>query len=246
MIKYCTNCGKELRGKVCQNCGAKENTVHKFCFWCGEPLDENAYVCIKCQEPISKKRNVLLTIFRWTLFLLFLICSMAAFTLSCISGGILFAIAAILLLPPIDKLIDTISHQIIRLRPIFYAGKVLCVLALALLGCVSFANAPSVPETYVVYKDLATSAAEVVFHEEVNLKNEESFVINDSEVTYKPYSNFDENEYYLVTVILDYSAQNGFGGMNRDLYTVKMVFDSSTGYYYRTTKDGKGTGTPIR
>ena len=74
---------------------------------------------------------------------------------------------------------------------------------------------------------------EVVFHEEVALRNESSFVINDSAVTYldEPYN--DNENLRLVTVVLDYSAQNGLGGYNRNNYRIELIFDTSTAKYYR-------------
>lgn len=69
-----------------------------------------------------------------------------------------------------------------------------------------------------------------IFHAEVTLKNEASFVLNDSKVTY--IDSYEGNDNLaLVTVVLDYSAQNGFDGMNRDTYTVKMIFRYSDGTY---------------
>ncbi len=86
---------------------------------------------------------------------------------------------------------------------------------------------------FEIYTDEATKAAEVIFHEEVALKNEASFVINDSDVTYltEPYNG--KENLRLVTVILDYSAQNGFGGNNREDYTVEILFNIENGLYYR-------------
>lgn len=74
----------------------------------------------------------------------------------------------------------------------------------------------------------AIAAAEVVFHEEVSLKNESSFVLNDATVTYYE----QEGNYIIVSVLLDYSAQNGFGGMNRDIYPVRLKFNVLDGRYY--------------
>ena len=44
-MKYCTNCGKENSKRMCINCGAKQNSIHKFCGWCGIELNQNA-LCV--------------------------------------------------------------------------------------------------------------------------------------------------------------------------------------------------------
>ena len=114
--------------------------------------------------------------------------------------------------------------------------KILRIVIVVLLLCIGFVlNDAEKPEEYVVYKDQATAAAEVVFHEEVQLKNEASYVLNDSDVTYQrtPYNDVEGSPYRLVWVKLDYSAQNGFGGLNREVYTVEMIFDTSSGAYFR-------------
>lgn len=53
-MKYCTNCGKENSKRRCINCGAKQNSIHKFCGWCGIELNQNAFVCPNCHERIKK------------------------------------------------------------------------------------------------------------------------------------------------------------------------------------------------
>ena len=86
---------------------------------------------------------------------------------------------------------------------------------------------------FEIYNEEATTAAEVVFHEEVALKNESSFVINGSEVTYSKEDYNGHENLRLVTVVIDYSAQNGFGGTNREEYTIKILFNMENGEYYR-------------
>lgn len=115
-MKYCTNCGKDISGKICSHCGVKQNKTHLFCAWCGTAINANA--------------------------------------------------------------------------------------------------------------------ALEVFHSEVALKNEASFVLNDSTVSIQKDCNGEE-EACPVTVYLDYSAQNGFGGMVRDTYKVELIFNHVTGKYSR-------------
>ena len=82
----------------------------------------------------------------------------------------------------------------------------------------------------------ATEEAEKVFHEKVQLKNEDSYVLNDSTVT----AFYTESGKIDVTVLLDYSAQNGFGGMNRNAYKVEFSFyDGEFHYQSATAISGK-------
>lgn len=77
----------------------------------------------------------------------------------------------------------------------------------------------------------ATEAATVVFHEQYTLKNMDSFVVNGSTVI-SGYE--DENGMIPVTVTIDYSAQNGFGGTNRDEKRIKIQYSTEDGFYYRS------------
>lgn len=72
-----------------------------------------------------------------------------------------------------------------------------------------------------------------VLFQVLHLKNEDSFVLNGSKVYSddEPYEGYDNLR--LVNVVLDYSAQNGFGGNNRKTYTVTMYFNTATNHYYR-------------
>ena len=58
------------------------------------------------------------------------------------------------------------------------------------------------------------------------LKNPSSYQRHDYTVTAKYDSDGDIN----VTVMIDYSAQNGFGGMNRELYFAEFTCSRSSGY----------------
>lgn len=82
----------------------------------------------------------------------------------------------------------------------------------------------------------ATEEAEKVFHEKVQLKNENSYVLNDSTVT----ASYTKTGKIEVSVLLDYSAQNGLGGMNRNTYRVEFSFyDGEFHYRSATPVSGK-------
>lgn len=69
-------------------------------------------------------------------------------------------------------------------------------------------------------KKKAVKEAERYFHETVKLKNEASYVLNDSTVS----AYYMESGMISVTVVLDYSAQNSFGGMVRNDYMIVMWY----------------------
>ena len=54
--------------------------------------------------------------------------------------------------------------------------------------------------------------------------------MNDTQVIIGDYNK--AGDYQYVTVYLDYSAQNGFGGYNRETQEIEMKFERSTGKYY--------------
>lgn len=66
----------------------------------------------------------------------------------------------------------------------------------------------------------ALKQAEEAFHRTVKLKNEQSYVLNDYRVT----ASYCDDGDISVIVLLDYSAQNGFGGMTRSIYKIEMVY----------------------
>ncbi len=85
----------------------------------------------------------------------------------------------------------------------------------------------------VIYKNEATDSAKAYFLDNVRLKNEASFTLNDSSVTYnKDMYDSDEYDYVDVNVELDYSAQNGFGGYNRKIAKMTGRFDKLDHSYY--------------
>ncbi len=231
-MKYCTNCGKEIAGKICQSCGVKNNSAHKYCLWCGSEVNENAVICTNCNERIkksgaSKFLGILSCIFAVLLFAL----GIGSAGDGAFVSTILYCLGGVALLPFIGGIIRNATFKKAGKRKAFKAVRILLVIVLFIGGLVTMAD--PAPKTYEIYKDEATAAAEVVFHEEVKLKNEASFVINESKVTYsnEPYKYHDDLR--LVTVVIDYSAQNSMGGMTRDTYTVQILFDVTDGNYYR-------------
>ena len=57
-----------------------------------------------------------------------------------------------------------------------------------------------------------------------NFKNPNSLQINNTDIG----NEFDDEEYYYYKIIVDYSAQNGFGGYNRDAFEVVVKVNKAT------------------
>ena len=234
-MKYCTNCGAENTEKICHSCGAKNNKTHKFCGYCGKEIKENAVICTECGRSIKPTvKEKIFNVLGWNFAVLFVFLSTASFGTSDYLSIALCLIAALLATPIAGKLFKKVikSKLATIIRIVLVIICFICIL--------EFGEDVS----FEVYQEEATAAAEVVFHEEVKLKNEASFVINDSKVTYetteyKEKVDYAEDTYKtypnirLVTVVIDYSAQNGFGGTTRDTYTTELLFSTETGKYYR-------------
>ena len=228
-MKYCRNCGKETTKKICPHCGNKAKEAQNYCGWCGNEVDKNAVECPQCHEKLKtgfilKIGSVLGVLVALFLFFFAIIYA----TDGAIGTTILFAVGGLLLLPLVGSIIKKLTFNKKAIRKILSVVRIFVVLGVVFGGFVMMPEAEPVKNE--VYKDQATEAALRVFHNEVSLKNEESFVLNDSIVTYDTPYEGNENLAY-VKVILDYSAQNGFGGMNRDTYTVELIFRYSDGSY---------------
>ena len=248
-MKYCTSCGEKSGHKICKSCGVKENKEHKYCGWCGAPLNENAAVCTNCGTKV--KPNILLNMI--SAFAGVVVLILAALFIYCLIAvdptdtynynqllitAIATTIAGVLCLPMVGNVIKGMLLKKQMLQKVIGILRLVLIVLLIAIGLKNFVRAFSGPSQ--IRSQAATEAAVVVFHEEVSLKNEDSFVLNDSQVysDNQPYEGYDNIR--LVKVVLDYSAQNGFGGNNRTTYTVTMYFNTSTGYYYRL--DGSRIG----
>ena len=231
-MAYCTNCGKESSKKICESCGVKRNATHKYCAFGGAELPEKAALCTNCKEPIKGEAII------WNIINILLSIPLMAVLLMAIGEGQpIFVIACLTLsfalcLPFIKSVIRNTTIGKKGLRKVLKLVRNLTIVVFFVVGM----NNLNVVETEItVYKDEATAAAEVVFHEEVNLKNESSYVLNGSDVQWQttPYKDVEGSRWRLVWVTLDYSAQNGFGGTNRETYKVEMLFDITDGTYHR-------------
>ena len=228
-MNYCGNCGQKTSKKICPHCGNNARKANRFCKWCGNEVDPNAVVCPNCHEKqkegFGAKLAKLLSV---ALAVIFVILAVAFIQEGGAVSAVCFVVAAILLLPAVKSAIKKATFGKKGVRTLLTFGRSVAIVV-AIIAAFSLLP-ESEPAANKVYKDVATEAALQVFHNEVNLKNESSFVLNDSKVTYV--DNYNDNpNLALVTVVLDYSAQNGFGGMNRDTYTVKLIYTYSSNSY---------------
>ena len=231
-MAYCTNCGKESSKKICESCGVKRNATHKHCAFCGAELPEKAALCANCKEPVKGEAII------WNIINILISIPLLAILILAIGEGqpifvIGYLLLSFLLCLPFTK--SVIRNATIGKKGLRKILKLLRNLAIVVFFVMGMNNLNVSEPEITVYKDEATAAAEVVFHEEVHLKNEASYVLNDSEVLWEttPYKDVEGSRWRLVWVTLDYSAQNGFGGTNRETYTVEMLFDITDGTYHR-------------
>lgn len=241
-MKYCTSCGAMSGRKICKACGVKENKEHKYCGWCGAPLNENAAVCTNCGMKVKPNRlfNVIGTIVGIFLLLIAALSSLSILAIGSIEMRIsayfiyisTLAFAGILCFPFADRQIKAVFLGKKFARQIAPLVRIVLVVVLVMVANKS-ATYAIVNQQYSVNSTIALEAAVTVFHEKVQLKNEDSFTLNDYKVVVddRPYKGQDNLHYIMVN--LDYSAQNGFGGNNRTDYIVEMYFDTTTNCYYR-------------
>ena len=53
---FCKNCGESLNENqaICLKCGVKVGDGNAYCANCGEPIDANAEFCLKCGVAVKK------------------------------------------------------------------------------------------------------------------------------------------------------------------------------------------------
>lgn len=236
---FCTNCGKPNKHNICLKCGVKNNTTHNYCYYCGNIITNKASICINCHEPI--RGNILVRVLAIISLCIFpiwlLIVAMGTENFLCTLFVLLSALPMLFVTFPIGQnLIRRISHKKRWTR--FWLFLLCFILSFTLAVTPLFmdiSNDNSIQSTQnntdKSLDDTAIVAAKVVLQSK--LKNPQSLTINNSEVQIT--GNDDGNIKYTVT--LDYSAQNSFGGFNRDTYTVSLTYNVTEGdFYWGNTK----------
>lgn len=69
-----------------------------------------------------------------------------------------------------------------------------------------------------------------------NLKNPQSLQVHSTKITV----DFEYDNYHFYNITIDYSAQNGFGGYNRDNYDVLVKVSKSTNIASKASLDEYG------
>lgn len=231
-MNYCRNCGKECHSKICPHCGTNARKGVRYCGWCGQEVDMFTVVCPNCHERlvagVASTLRCILGIIAAAFLFFVAVLALAFEGASGVAVALLLILMGVLLLPATKNLIrrKTFGQKGVRA----FLSIVRCILIFALFIGACFA----MPETRVTDHE-ATKAALSVFHEEVHLKDESSFELIDSIVTYEDNYEGDPTR-ALVTVDLDYTAKNGFGGTNREVYTVELIFDYEEDKYYYIDK----------
>ena len=252
-MTYCTNCGKETTKNICEHCGVKNNKVHNYCFWCGEKINENASICVNCKEHIKPNKvlkilGILLSLPCISIGVLF--CFIVLFNgIAYITAVFWFFTGAFLCikLPKIHQNFKIKTYEKLdytkttnRIIPVVCSVMLIAFTMFALLIPIRFINTvilkpePLVKPTESVEEKIgvdetnanAAKAATIILQQD--LKNPLSLQVHKSWVSYK-YALGDDN-YYDVT--LDYSAENGFGGMNRESITLEIRYDTTERMYY--------------
>ena len=216
-MKYCTSCGEKSRHKICRSCGVKENKEHKYCGWCGAPLNENAAVCTNCGMKVKPNRliNIIGTIIGIILLLFAAIISLNILRVGTVKiriaalfiSIIALVFAGVLCFPFAERQIKAVFLGNKLVRQIALLARIVAVVVLVMVANKS-ATYAIVNQQYSVNSTIALEAAVTVFHEKVQLKNEDSFTLNDYKVVVddRPYKGQDNLHYIMVN--LDYSAQN--------------------------------------
>lgn len=225
---YCTNCGEKIGfKKICKKCGHKMGKENNYCVYCGNKIDKDAEICLKCnQKKYKSKFNYV----RYILFTIFILISLFGFysylyerTFSNLIIVIGFFIIALNFLPLWKNIINVKFSNNKVLRKVLISIKTLLIPVIA----ISFIIYGSITAPYDWTAEDASNYA-VTTYFNTQLKNPDSLQIHNYSVTYS--KNKIDNK-ITVWVKYDYSAQNGFGGYNRDSITVTLLYDTENGVF---------------
>jgi len=252
---FCTNCGAEASKSICQKCGVKNNTYRNYCFWCGQELNVNASICTNCGEKVRQyaATRILSIVIVVLVFVPLLLVGLLGLIFEDYLLALSFIIpalvsgAVILLIPTFHKVIKKAKYKKESSRN---SGKIKATvwtflivtgsLVLSLCTMVWLVdlhvkadlprdNKESNSETATATDEQLIKIAKMLLQKE--LRNPASLVVNSAEVELSDVDT--ENTTLTYTVTLDYSAQNGFGGMNRETYVVLITYKPLEGTYYR-------------
>ena len=256
-LYYCTNCGTETESKVCKKCGLKNRKKYNYCYWCGSATSTDASICTHCGEKLPKyTKTKIFAIINVVLMAQVAFAGIIAFIgglatkdrdimgigLFCISLSVIPSFI-LLYLPTIHI---TIKKMIYSKEPIFnnrhrrsaklftaliIISSILITLALCFCSVSITVSQPqkatAQSDLQVSLEDKATKAAKIVLQNQ--LKNPTSLIVNNTKVSS---NGVDDNGNLKYIITIDYSAQNGFGGYNRDTYTVNLTYKIKESRFY--------------
>ena len=223
----------------CKKCGSQLDDNALFCSNCGEKCDSNANAFN--EKPAAEfKQSVFETILRLMNIVVFVVAfllGVVQILMSNVIGGIIILLFVALVIAfvfrktQIAKIKNKIPNEMIR--------KIIVITIYFLLPLLMFASigiAASLTEDSGVSS--ANHDAIAISYAESNLKNQlknpESLQIHSSEV----YVDFEWGDYHYYTITIDYSAQNSFGGYNRNNdYDVILKINKNTNVASKVTTE---------
>ena len=223
----------------CKKCGSQLNDNALFCSNCGEKCDSNADAFYE-KPAVEFKQSVFETILRLmniVAFVVTILVGVVQILMSNIIGGIIILLFVALVIAfvfrktQISKIKNKIPNEMIR--------KIIVITIYFLLPLLMFASIGIAASLTV---DSGVSSANhdaiAISYAESNLKNQlknpESLQIHSSKV----YVDFEWGDYHYYTITIDYSAQNGFGGYNRNSdYDVILKINKNTNVASKVTTE---------
>lgn len=235
---FCTNCGEPINGRVCLNCGHKNNTTHKYCQFCGKTIVNQAAICVHCRETVRSSLLVRLLALA-ALFITPGWCLMMT-RHSALYGGLVILAGAIILLlglPFASNVISRKTHQKRWLRfPLYllsftfaFVLSVGPMLLEIVMQEVEYRERLEFQQMFdgEAYEDSAIKAAEVVVKR--TLEDPNYLVVRKTEVHVL---NFDENNNPTYNVYLNYDAKTAKGWIYNDSSRLDLVYKLDEGVFY--------------
>lgn len=210
-----------------------------YCKKCGNELDEKNLTCPSCGEKYSDETSMDCKISVWEKILRFLNILVIILTLfvgvvdvvtSNIIGGIIMIAITVLIIififskGQMKKIKRKIRNPIVRKITVTLIYLLLPIIMFLGIGIGARFESSDPDMTAKIY-------AENVLEE--SLKNPQSLQVHDSKIS----TEFEYGGYYYYHIKIDYSAQNGFGGYNRNTYELLVKVSKQSNIAYEVTSE---------